>query len=127
VSRIEAPQERRGAWRQACHLAEQTPASRNRAVDFLRAISILVVVFGHWLMASPWTDADGDHLGHILTWAPWSHWLTWGLQVMPIFFFVGGYSNGITWDAARRDSLPYGTWLHASSRSMDSRSSAPPW
>lgn len=107
-----------GAWRQATRLAEQTPTSRNRAVDLLRAISILVVVFGHWLMASPWVDEEGDHLGHILSWASWSHWLTWGLQVMPIFFFVGGYSNGITWDAARRDGKSYGTWLHARLRRL---------
>lgn len=109
---------KRSAWQQAQHLAAQTPDSRNRAVDFLRAVSILVVVFGHWIMASPWTDAEGDHLGHILSWASWTHWLTWGLQVMPIFFFVGGYSNGITWDAARRDGLPYATWLHARLRRL---------
>ena len=100
-------------WQQAKRLAEQTPDSRNRSVDFLRAISIFVVVIGHWIMSSPWWEADSDHMGHILTWAPWTHWLTWGLQVMPIFFFVGGYSNGITWDAAQRDHLPYGTWLYA--------------
>lgn len=106
------------AWQKALELADQTPATRKRAVDLLRALSILVVVFGHWLMASPWSDAQSDHMGHILTWAPWSHWLTWGLQVMPIFFFVGGYSNGITWDAAKRDRLGYGAWLHARLRRL---------
>lgn len=106
------------AWQKALELADQTPASRKRAVDVLRALSILVVVFGHWLMASPWSDAESDHMDHILAWAPWSHWLTWGLQVMPIFFFVGGYSNGITWDAAKRDGLGYGNWLHARLRRL---------
>ena len=103
----------RSPWQQAQALAEQTPDSRNRSVDFLRAISIFVVVIGHWIMSSPWWEADSDHMGHILTWAPWTHWLTWGLQVMPIFFFVGGYSNGITWDAAQRDGLSYATWISA--------------
>lgn len=106
------------AWGQASRLAQQTPASRNRAVDFLRAISIFVVVVGHWMMSSPWADADGNHMGHILTWASWTHWLTWGLQVMPIFFFVGGYSNGITWDANRRDGGTYADWLHARLRRL---------
>lgn len=105
-------------WSKAQTIADATPPSRNRSVDFLRAISILVVVFGHWLMASPWRDADGDHMGHILTWAPWSHYLTWIFQIMPIFFFVGGYSNGITWDAATRDGIPYREWLFARVRRL---------
>ena len=33
-------------------MADATPADRNRAVDALRAASILVVVLGHWLMAA---------------------------------------------------------------------------
>ena len=39
-------------------LAAETPAERNRVVDALRAGSILVVVFGHWLMAAV-TVVDG--------------------------------------------------------------------
>ena len=42
----------RRAWEQAAHLAEQTPASRNRYVDFLRAASIIVVIIGHWLVVA---------------------------------------------------------------------------
>ncbi len=41
-------------WSQASEIAEKTPASRNRYVDFLRAASILVVILGHWLMAAPY-------------------------------------------------------------------------
>ena len=39
-------------WSRAAGLAAQTPAERNRYVDFLRAVSILVVVVGHWLIAT---------------------------------------------------------------------------
>jgi hypothetical protein len=35
-------------------LADRTPASRDRYMDFLRALSILVVVVGHWLMGVVW-------------------------------------------------------------------------
>jgi len=98
-------------WSAATRLAEQTPAKRNRCVDFLRAVSILVVVAGHWLMAAPWVDADGARISHLLDVSPWTQWLTWGMQVMPIFFFVGGYSNGISWDAACRDGTAYRDWL----------------
>ncbi len=99
-------------WSRAAELASRTPTSRNRYVDFLRAASILVVVFGHWLAAAPWRQADGELVAtHVLAVADWTHWLTWGIQVMPIFFMVGGFSNGITWRAARRESLRYADWL----------------
>ena len=34
-------------------MAMQAPPTRNRYVDFLRALSILAVVVGHWLVAAP--------------------------------------------------------------------------
>lgn len=92
-------------------LAESTPADRNRAVDALRAASILVVVFGHWLMAAV-TMRDGRLVpGHLLEMATWTHPLTWLLQVMPVFFVVGGFANGVSWRSARRREEGYGTWL----------------
>ncbi len=99
------------AWHKAAEIAAQTPPSRNRAVDFLRAASISVVVLGHWMMAGPWVDENGSHITHMLAVAPWTQWLTWGLQVMPVFFFVGGYANGISWEAALRERTPYREWL----------------
>ncbi len=98
-------------WQRAAKLAEGTPATRNRSADFLRAVSILAVVLGHLLLAAPWLDADGPRLDHMLARSPWTHWLTWFFQVMPVFFFVGGFSNGITWDAARRNQQRYADWL----------------
>lgn len=44
---------RSGLWGRALGMAEQAPATRNRYVDFLRALSILAVVVGHWLVAPP--------------------------------------------------------------------------
>ena len=72
-------------------IAESTPATRNRVIDFWRAFAILVVVFGHWLAASIWLQPDGEiTLMNSLQWIPYSAWVTWIVQVMPIFFFVGG-------------------------------------
>ncbi len=98
-------------WDKALDIARQTPEARHRGVDFLRAASIIVVVIGHWCMAAPWVDEKGPHIAHMLGQAEWTQWLTWGLQVMPIFFFVGGYSNGISWSAALRDNKPWAQWL----------------
>jgi len=106
-------------WSRAAELAARTPASRNRYVDFLRAASILVVVFGHWLAAAPHRNPDGSLTAtHILAVADWTHWLTWGIQVMPIFFMVGGFSNAITWQAARRAGTPYSEWVAARLRRL---------
>jgi hypothetical protein len=44
-------------WSKAREMAELTPLERNRWVDFLRAVSIMAVVIGHWLMAGLYVDA----------------------------------------------------------------------
>ncbi len=106
-----APSTRSGAWREARALAARTPARRNRYVDFLRALSITVVVIGHWLMAAPAVDRGELTLSDMLHVAPWSQWLTWLFQVMPLFFIVGGYANAASWQAARRAGRGYGPWL----------------
>ncbi|WP_168195590.1 acyltransferase family protein [Bradyrhizobium sp. NAS80.1] len=106
-------------WSRAAELADRTPASRNRYVDFLRATSMLVVTVGHWLAAAPYFDATNTlTTAHILTVAPWTAWLTWIVQVMPIFFMVGGYANGISWRAARRDDKSYAAWIEGRLRRL---------
>lgn len=108
-----------GAWSRAAELADRTPPSRNRYVDFLRAMSMLVVTVGHWLAGAPYFDATNTlRTSHILTEVRWTAWLTLVLQVMPIFFIVGGYANGISWRAARRDGKSYAAWLEGRLRRL---------
>lgn len=90
-------------------IAEATPATRNRIIDFWRALAICFVVFGHWLAASIWLRADGEiTLTNSLEWIPYSGWVTWIFQVMPIFFFVGGYANARALDRAQANRR---TWI----------------
>ena len=99
-------------------IADSTPPERNRVADLLRAASILVVVFGHWLMAAV-TVEDGEMVaGHLLVLADWTHPLTWVFQVMPVFFLVGGYANGLSWRSARRRHEAYGSWLRSRLRRL---------
>ena len=73
---------------------DATPKSRNRVVDTWRVIALLAVVFGHWLAASVWVEPDGTvTVLNTLEWIPYAGWFTWIVQVMPVFFFVGGYAN----------------------------------
>jgi hypothetical protein len=101
----------RGAWARALWMADRTPESRNRMVDFLRALAILAVVLGHWVISAPSFQNGLPAYDHVLDFAPWSRWLTWLFQVMPLFFFVGGYANGVSWTSAERQGLGYAAWF----------------
>ena len=92
-------------------LAARTPASRDRVVDFLRAASIVAVVVGHWLIGLIiWQD--GVIRTRSAVGATSYLWIaTWVLQVMPIFFFVGGFSNYVAFTAARRRGQSDGAFV----------------
>ena len=98
-------------WSQAKELAAITPPERNRYVDFLRAVSILMVVSGHWLIVAIHYQNGNVEFGDILELQPRTQWLTWLFQVMPIFFIVGGYANAVSLESARRRGVGYAGWL----------------
>ncbi|MER5801425.1 acyltransferase family protein [Streptomyces mirabilis] len=84
-------------------LAEATPASRDKYVDLLRVASLGTVVLGHWLMAAVSVRGDGRaEVGNLLAVEPRLQLLTWALQVMPVFFFVGGFSHALSYRSLRR-------------------------
>ncbi len=100
-------------WPRATEMAAKAPPERNRYVDFLRAFSILAVVVGHWLVAAPYMQDGAVKGGHLLGILPWTQWLTWGFQVMPLFFLVGGFSNGVSWAAGLRKGGNWPDWFGA--------------
>ncbi|WP_411082615.1 acyltransferase family protein [Streptomyces sp. cmx-18-6] len=79
-------------------LADATPATRDRYVDLLRVASLGAVVLGHWLMAA----VSPDGVGNLLAVVPALQPLTWLLQVMPVFFFVGGFSHALSYRSLLR-------------------------
>src|SRR5687767_11439455 len=94
-------------------MAAATPASRDRFVDLLRALSIAVVVFGHWLAAVVYWDGKTVTGVSALDEIPWAWMLTWVLQVMPLFFFVGGFSNAVSIRAAAKREGTYSQFLRS--------------
>jgi peptidoglycan/LPS O-acetylase OafA/YrhL len=71
--------------------------TRNSYLDVLRVAAIAAVVVGHWLA----TGIVYQH-GHldgvdVLSVVSWTSWLTLVLQVVPVFFVVGGYANALSW------------------------------
>lgn len=94
-------------------LAAATPAGRDRVIDFLRSASLLIVVLGHWLMATVVVADDGtvsaaNALSTVTALQPF----TWLLQVMPLFFVAGGFSNLTVWRSMQRRGGGYADYLH---------------
>ncbi len=70
---------------------------RELSADLYRVAAVLVVVVGHWLAASV-TFRNGLFGNEdVLAVLPWTQWLTWIFQVVPVFFLVGGYANAVSW------------------------------
>jgi len=93
-------------------LAERTPATRERYVDLLRAVAIVAVVLGHWLVSVVGYDEHGRVVGRsALPYLPWAYPITWIVQVMPIFFLVGGYANAASLTSHRHRGGTALTWL----------------
>ena len=77
------------------------PAHRDSYVDFMRAFSLLVVVAWHWVFTIViWKD-DGPHATNPIGFTTGLWAVTWLLQVMPLFFYVGGYSHLVAWRRAQ--------------------------
>jgi hypothetical protein len=87
----------------AADLARATPVSRDRYVDLLRAGALVAVMLGHYLMAGVVRgEAHELVVTNTLVEVPVARLLTWVLQVMPIFFMVGGFSNATSLASLRR-------------------------
>jgi hypothetical protein len=103
MTAADQPARAAGTPLRAADLAAATPSSRDRYVDLLRVASLGTVVLGHWLMAAVTTGDDGRvEIGNLLAVRPELQILTWLLQVMPVFFFVGGFAHALSYRSLRR-------------------------
>jgi peptidoglycan/LPS O-acetylase OafA/YrhL len=92
-------------------VADGTPAGRDRYADFLRVASIVTVVLGHWTITAVGRDGGGLTAGNVLSTTPWLWLATWVLQVMPVFFVVGGFANMVSWRSIQRRGGGYVEYL----------------
>jgi Acyltransferase family len=73
-------------------------SERDPYVDLLRTLALGAVILGHWTMAAISVDADGMvSVSNALGAFPSLHVMTWAVQLVPLFFFVGGVANGAAW------------------------------
>jgi hypothetical protein len=82
---------------------ENTPVTRDRAIDVIRIVSLVGVVVGHTVMATSTIRDDVLLWTNLLTASVIFQALTWVFQIMPLFFFAGvaasvdGWSPGTSW------------------------------
>ncbi|WP_434589053.1 acyltransferase family protein [Streptomyces sp. A5-4] len=88
-----------------------TPAHRDRAIDGLRALALLAVPTGHWMLGG-FTLDDGalrnaSPLASFEFFAP----LSWVLQMLGIFFLVGGYASALSYRRSTGRGQSTREWL----------------
>jgi surface polysaccharide O-acyltransferase-like enzyme len=85
---------------------------RNLAVDLYRVSGVVLIVLGHWLAGSV-TYRDGSFgRQNPLMDQPWTQWLTWIFQAVPVFFLVAGYAAAVSWGRRRAsDGMSRQTWV----------------
>jgi hypothetical protein len=95
----------------AATVAARTPTDRNRAIDFYRAAAMAVVAVGHWLGMAVVVDHGELGGGNLLDFSPEYWWVTWIGQVMPLFFFVGGFASASSLRSAERRGVRPADWI----------------
>ncbi|MCR8572995.1 acyltransferase family protein [Streptomyces sp. Isolate_219] len=96
----------------AAAVAERTPADRDRALDGLRALALLAVPTGHWLIGGFTLDTGGAlHNASLLTAVGGLAPASWVLQLLGIFFLVGGHASVLSFRRATGRGEFTWTWL----------------
>ncbi|MFI8942603.1 acyltransferase [Streptomyces syringium] len=90
-----------------------TPPDRDRAVDALRALAILGVVLGHWLVTALVADSGTVRGISPLHYFPRLAPVSWVFQTLAVFFLVGGYVGARSHAVARARGVTYCQWTGA--------------
>ncbi|WP_175410521.1 acyltransferase [Streptomyces sp. TRM64462] len=88
-----------------------TPPGRDRADDALRALAVLGVVLGHWLVTALVADSGTLRVASPLRELPGLAPVSWVFQTLAVFFLVGGRVGARSHAAARSRGVPYRQWL----------------
>ncbi|CAL9526073.1 hypothetical protein SUDANB15_03925 [Streptomyces sp. enrichment culture] len=102
---------RDGVRRGAERVDAATPDHRDRAVDALRAVAVLGVVLGHWLVTALVADGRTLRTASPLQHLPWLAPVSWLFQTLAVFFLVGGHVATRSYASARARGVPYRHWL----------------
>ncbi|MEW9549987.1 acyltransferase [Nonomuraea sp. NPDC050783] len=84
---------------------------RDKYVDWLRALSLVVVVVWHWAFTILVWKPSGPEPTSPLGFTSGLWILTWLLQVLPLFFYVGGHVHLLSWGRAQRRGVGVGSFV----------------
>ncbi|MCE7003455.1 acyltransferase family protein [Kibdelosporangium philippinense] len=83
---------------------------RDPAVDLIRAVAVVGVIAGHWLVTALVAGPDGLTVQSPLRWMPDLAPVSWLLQTLGLFFFAGGFAAARSktglWHKVRRLAIP---------------------
>ena len=81
-------------------------SGRDTGIDLVRAMCVIAVVILHALMVGVTVSDAGPVFANASEGSWWITPLSWMLQVMPLFFVIGGFAG---WTAYRRSRVHGGT------------------
>jgi surface polysaccharide O-acyltransferase-like enzyme len=89
-----------------------TLPARDLAVDYYRVSGVVLIVLGHWLAGSVTYHNGQFGRENPLLDLPWTQWLTWIFQAVPVFFLVAGYAGAVSWTHRREaEGVSREVWL----------------
>jgi len=68
-------------------------------------------VIGHWTIGLIWWRGGLIGTSSAIGVTSWMWLATWVLQIMPVFFFVGGFANLVAYESHRRRGLSTGSFI----------------
>jgi hypothetical protein len=87
---LKVPQIHLAAWSAKSSVKSSKTEEQDQLPTVLRSLALAVVVLWHGALSTLRWDGNGPHAGNPLHLVPGGFVLTWFLQVMPLFFLVGG-------------------------------------
>ncbi len=78
-------------------------------MDLYRVGAVVLIVVGHWLAASVAYRHGGFVRENPLVELPWTQWLTWIFQTVPLLFLVAGYAGAASW--TRHTGMSFSNWM----------------
>lgn len=85
---------------------------RDRFPDLLRSTALGAVILGHWTMGAVSVDGQGlMHVDNVLNINRFLWPVTWILMLIPLFFFVGGFSNATSLSRAKERGASSASWV----------------
>lgn len=94
------------------------PAAHDHYIVFLRAVSVVVIVLGHWLIGVVWWRGEQIGVHNMIGATSWLWPMTWVVQALPMFFFAEGAVSFEVYRSQRAEPGSYREFLALRTRGV---------